>query len=271
MSLWAESLSNSCITATDETSKTQEILRHLSMEVPLSWWQQCINDENIIPQYAVIIFEICHDVIQLKKWNNYALFVALPFTELDNSHPNNYSIKEYRIAANKILQNNSVVNSLGRKVDSYLKKHNMSVDKIKTKKADPQLTGMAGEFLVVGKLFKRKYQASITFGNAKAIDVFVYNPENKQTYSVQVKTLRKKNCFPIKKENISEDHIYVFVFLHEFHADEEFFILKGSEILQDLNKFFGACYIEKDKPCKMPAINYGPLLEYKNRWHLFDQ
>ena len=48
---------------------------------------------------------------------------------------------------------------------------------------DQQLTGMAGEFLTVGKLFKRGYQASVTFGNAKAIDVLVYNPENDKSYT----------------------------------------------------------------------------------------
>ena len=60
---------------------------------------------------------------------------------------------------------------------------------------DQQLTGMAGEFLTVGKLFKRGYQASITFGNAKAIDVLVFNPKNEKSYIVQVKTLRKKIVF----------------------------------------------------------------------------
>ena len=33
---------------------------------------------------------------------------------------------------------------------------------------------MAGEFLVLGKLIKLGYQASITFENAKAVDIFVY-------------------------------------------------------------------------------------------------
>ena len=137
-----------------------------------------------------------------------------------------------------------------------------------SKKRDTQLTGMAGEFLVVGKLFKRGYQASITFGNAKAIDVFVFNPKNNKTYNVQVKTLRKKNCFLLKIEHITKDHIYIFVFLNEFNENEEFFILTGREILEKPNKFFGSSY--KGKPSRMPAINYGPLKGYKDRWSVFD-
>lgn len=136
---------------------------------------------------------------------------------------------------------------------------------------DQQLTGMAGEFLTVGKLFKRGYQASVTFGNAKAIDVLVYNPENDKSYIVQVKTLRHKNCFLIKKENLKFDHIYVFIVLHDFEQPEDYFIITGQEILQDVDKFFGASYRNREKPSNMPAINYGPLIPYKDNWLVFDK
>jgi len=142
---------------------------------------------------------------------------------------------------------------------------------MKTKNQDQQLTGMAGEFLTVGKLFKRGYQAAVTFGNAKAIDVLVYNPGNDKSYNVQVKALRQKNCFPIKKENLKPDHIYVFILLHHFEEPEEYFIVPGSDILQDIDKFFGSSYRNPDKPSSMPAINYGPLLAYKDNWQLFDK
>ncbi len=66
---------------------------------------------------------------------------------------------------------------------------------IKKIRMDSQISGMAGEFLVAGKLFKRGFQVSVTMGNAKAIDLFVYNPKTTRTFNVQVKTLRYKNCF----------------------------------------------------------------------------
>lgn len=138
---------------------------------------------------------------------------------------------------------------------------------------DSQLTGMAGEFLTVGKLFKKGYQASVTFGNAKSIDVLVYNPEINKTFNVQVKTLRKRNCFPIKRENIEEDHIYVFVILNDFKDDEEFYIITGKEIRADINHFFGSSYQRESGPSSMPAINYGPLTKgpYRNNWELFEK
>lgn len=139
------------------------------------------------------------------------------------------------------------------------------------KNNDQQLTGMAGEFLTVGKLFKRGYQASITFGNAKSIDVLVYNPKSDKSFKVQVKTLRKKNCFLIKKENLNPDHIYIFIILHDFDQPEEYFVVSGNEILKDINKFFGASYINAEKPSSMPAINYGPLSPFKDNWKIFDQ
>jgi hypothetical protein len=135
------------------------------------------------------------------------------------------------------------------------------------KRADSQLSGMAGEFLVAGKLFKRQLQVSITLGNAKSIDLFVYNPKTNRTFNVQVKTLRSKNCFPIRKENIKASDIYVFVILNQDGQDEDFFIMHGKTILNNIDHFFGSSY---KKAKSFPAINYGPLKEYKDNWTVFD-
>lgn len=139
----------------------------------------------------------------------------------------------------------------------------------KRKRADPQLSGMAGEFLVAGKLFKRGLQVSVTMGNAKSIDLFVHNTKTDRTFNVQVKTLRSKNCFPMRKENIRENDIYVFVILNKFDQDEEFFILPGKTIQKDINGFFGTSYT-RETPSTFPAVNYGPLKEFKNNWSVFD-
>jgi hypothetical protein len=129
---------------------------------------------------------------------------------------------------------------------------------------------MAGEFLAIGKLFKRGYQASITFRNAKGIDVMVHNPTTDKSFVVQIKTLREKNCFEIKKEDIKSSHIYVFILLHDVACVEDFFIVPGRVIVDDINRFFGSCYRDPDRPPKRPAINYGPLAPYKDNWQVFD-
>lgn len=141
---------------------------------------------------------------------------------------------------------------------------------VKKVRADGQLSGMAGEFLVAGKLFKRGMQVSVTLGNAKAIDLLVQNPNNGKKYAVQVKTIRCKNCFPIKREYIIEDDIYVFVVLNKAEESEEFFIVPGKTILEDINKFFGKCYT-RTPISPFPGINYGPLKEYKDNWQVFEE
>jgi hypothetical protein len=137
-------------------------------------------------------------------------------------------------------------------------------------RADGQLSGMAGEFLVAGKLFKRRMQVSMTMGNAKAIDLFVHNPRTDRTFNVQVKTLRQKNCFPMRRENVKSDHVYVFVILNRDDQDERFFIVPGKAILKDIDHFFGTSYT-RDKPSTFPGVNYGPLKEFENRWELSDK
>ena len=136
-------------------------------------------------------------------------------------------------------------------------------------KFDKQTTGMAGEFLAVGKLFKKGLQVSITFGNAKGIDLFVHNPENGKNYTVQVKTQRNQDNFFLKEKRIKNDIIFIFIILNEFEQNEDFFIVKGSEILKDLKKFYGQTY-NNENPSEMSAIRWKSLKEeYKDKWDVF--
>ena len=136
-------------------------------------------------------------------------------------------------------------------------------------KSDNQVTGMAGEFLTVGKLFKKRLQVAVTFGNAKAIDIFAFNHKTKKNYNVQVKTSRNKENFFLQENKIEPDHIFVFIILNGFENSEDYFIIKGSEILQNLNKFFGSTY-KSEKP-KMSAVRWRSLKDYKDNWNEFDK
>ena len=123
------------------------------------------------------------------------------------------------------------------------------------KRKDGQQSGMAGEFLVAGKLFKLGYQVGVTMGNAKAIDLLVENPRTNQPVSVQVKTLRKKNYFPLKREQIHANHIYVFVILNDTDENETFYVISGKTMLEDINRFFGSSYT-REKPSTFPGVYY---------------
>jgi hypothetical protein len=81
-------------------------------------------------------------------------------------------------------------------------------------RVDGQVTGLAGEFFVAAELLKRGLQTSVTFGNAKAIDLLAFNPTTLRSFTVQVKAIRKKNVFPIAHSRVNAQHIYVFVVLN---------------------------------------------------------
>jgi transposase-like protein len=137
-------------------------------------------------------------------------------------------------------------------------------------RVDQQRVGAAGEFLTAGKLFKRGYQVSVTYGNAKAIDLFVHNPRTGRTFKVQVKSQHRKNCFPVRREAIEPDAIFVFVRLNGPDDLEEFFIVPGHTILADIPRYFGSSYRDLKHPSSFPAVNYGPLEPHRNRWDVFD-
>ncbi len=128
---------------------------------------------------------------------------------------------------------------------------------------------MAGEFLVAGKLFKLELQVSVTLGTAKKIDLFAYNPRSERTFIVQVKTLRKRSGFPMRRENVKAGHIYVFVVLNEPSVAEEYYVVPGRDIGRNIDRFFGSSYRRKE-PSTFPGILYGSVKPYRDNWIVFD-
>jgi hypothetical protein len=131
----------------------------------------------------------------------------------------------------------------------------------KTERADGQKSGLAGEFFVAAELLKRDIQTSVTFGNAKAIDLFAQNGLTGRNFNVQVKTLRKTNHFLLYPAKVDEKHIYVFVVLNTPGNPVEYFIITGRKLL------------------KFPFSNSGglsgihsksqELAKFKDKWDIF--
>ena len=87
-------------------------------------------------------------------------------------------------------------------------------------------TSLAGEFYAMHRLFLEGYEATLTLGNTKSIDILLLNPKNRKQFKVEVKTGRNimnsklfggkhYNWRMLKKhEDIKDpDLIYCFVFL----------------------------------------------------------
>jgi hypothetical protein len=137
------------------------------------------------------------------------------------------------------------------------------MDKLKVEK---QLTGISGELFVAAELAKRNFQVSLTFGNAKGIDLFATNQITEEVFEVEVKTLRKKpNCFTLNTKRLKPKKVFIFVYLNQKGISPDFFIVKGVELLKDIKHFYGSsCGSTRE------TVNHGPLQKYKNCWDKLD-
>ena len=132
------------------------------------------------------------------------------------------------------------------------------------KRADSQTSGLAGELFVAAELLKRDIQTSVTFGNAKAIDLFAYNPLTEKSFNIQVKTLRSINYYPLKLDRIKPKYIYIFVLLNRPGEPVRYFILPGQEIISHPDKFGK----DMNHPTFL-ATHPKYLAEYESNWDIF--
>jgi hypothetical protein len=129
----------------------------------------------------------------------------------------------------------------------------------KKSRVDGQMTGLAGEFFVAAELLKLGLQTSITFGNAKSIDLLAHCAATRRNFSVQVKALRSKNWFLLNRDRVMDNHIYVFVILNEPGDAVQYFVVPGADLRSNL-ELFGSGF---DDP-KMPGVYPTSLAPYAN-------
>ena len=135
----------------------------------------------------------------------------------------------------------------------------------KKPRADGQISGLAGEFFVAAELLKREIQTSVTFGNAKAIDLFAHNPRTGTTFTVQVKTLRSDNYFLVDPKKILRAHVYVFVLLNKPDQPVRYFVVPGGILLDERARFGKGFQVGN-----MPGILPKDLKDFEGNWKLFE-
>ena len=151
---------------------------------------------------------------------------------------------------------------------SLMSKDKKSPSNGKKPRADGQMSGLSGELFVAAELLKRGCQASITFGNAKSIDLLVHNPRIDRTFTVQVKALRNPNYFLLRHSAVGKNHIYVFVLLNKPDEPVKYYVVPGS-ILHSEPKRFDRWFLDE----KMPGIHSKTLdamPEFVNAWSHFE-
>ena len=139
------------------------------------------------------------------------------------------------------------------------------IKRITKPRADGQKTGLAGEFFVAAELLKRGLQTSLTLGNAKSIDLFAVNDKGTQ-FTIQVKALRSVNYFLIDIERVQDACYYVFVVLNRPGVPPDYYVVPGSDLRSDPQKF-GKWFADYKK---MPGIHPKDLAGYHDGWQVFE-
>ena len=137
--------------------------------------------------------------------------------------------------------------------------------KAKRSRVDGQMTGVAGELVVAAELMKRGLQTSITFGNAKAVDLLTFNAATGRTFTVQVKALRKRSDFPISHRRVSAQHVYVFVVLNKPGEQVRYYVVPGQVLAADPDRF-GKWFVDD----RFPGVHPRFLEDFAENWSLFD-
>jgi hypothetical protein len=136
---------------------------------------------------------------------------------------------------------------------------------IKKTRADGQISGLAGELFVAAELLKRGLQTSVTFGNAKSIDLLAHCPQTGRVFIVQVKTVRSRNWFLLSRPRIQADHVYVFVILNRPGVQVQYFVVPGAELIEN-----DALFAKGLSDPKMPGVYPTALMQFENNWAVFE-
>ena len=104
-------------------------------------------------------------------------------------------------------------------------------------KPDKNSAHLAGEYFVAAELYKRGFSVGLTIGNAKAIDLFA--GQRGKTRQIQVKAIRTKKGvgWPIKKAQIKQNVIYVFVCLNQVDEHPDYFICTSKEAKEKVKEY----------------------------------
>lgn len=122
-------------------------------------------------------------------------------------------------------------------------------------------THLAGEYFVAAELYRRGYSVGMTIGNAKAIDMFAN--KDTRTVSVQVKAIKDQKSvgWPIMKDKILNDVIYIFVNLNG-QGQPHYYIATAAEAVNVVNQYAARGIIT------LSSLNNE---QYHNRWDKMEE
>ena len=153
---------------------------------------------------------------------------------------------------------------------------------------------LAGEFFVLAQLNLRGYDASLTLGNTKGVDIIVMNNETNKGYKVEVKTTTNKPsksklfmdwhnnnpCFNwiMSKKNetiIADNLIYCFVHISDIQSMPKFFLVPSKEVaeyVKSQHEYWLSTRksLKSDSSLRKFRIEVNDPNNYENNWALFE-
>jgi len=127
----------------------------------------------------------------------------------------------------------------------------------KKKKANGYSTGIASEYFILSQLCRLEYEAYITTGNKKSIDIRVVH--NDRTISLDVKAVQGYSSLIVNNVCASATHHLAFVVynnkFNDLNTMPEVFILPSTAINEIQKCFKGQKRVFK-----------GDILKYKDNW-----
>jgi hypothetical protein len=104
-------------------------------------------------------------------------------------------------------------------------------------------------------------------GVTERIDLLAFNPETKRVFQVQVKTVRKKNIFPISHAKVDPTCTYVFAVLHAPGEAVQYFVVPGTVLAYEKERFVPRWFCDP----KFPGIGCRTLEEqgFSEAWKVF--
>lgn len=142
---------------------------------------------------------------------------------------------------------------------------------MKNTKKNRENTNLASEFFVASQLIRLGYIVTITIGPHKEIDLIVMTPDEKKTFTIDVKGIKNKSNWPISVKK-DKNHFYILVSygnrFDEINTFPEVFIIPSIDIEEgkDLNEGKLLTPWTGRPNVKCIAYRNPTLKKYKDNW-----
>ena len=132
-----------------------------------------------------------------------------------------------------------------------------------------QSTNLASEFYVLSLLYRKGFNAHLTLGNKKSVDIVVEIDEKIKT--IDVKGLLDKSLFPLDNwTNSDKNHFIVFVSflkkMNDLTIIPECYVVPAADILKKQKELDGESLLYQNPKGNRKGVQYCKLNKLRNKY-----